>query len=180
MSGVEPNKPASFYAKLFDITERRVQQLAKEGVIPKAARGQYPMLGTIKGYVNYLQERALGSDLGASPSDLQSERVRLTKANADKVELEVSILDGTLIPAETVENVQGNMVSAFRAKMLSLPTKTAGKVQNTTDLAEIEEALRLEVHEALTELSDYDPEQYGIQTIQKDSKPSSAAAESDG
>lgn len=97
--------------------------------------------------------------------DYEAERARLTHHQANKTELEAQMLKGKLIPAETVEQFQGGMVSAFRAKMLSLPTKTAGKVQNLIELAEIEEALRLEVYESLTELSNYEPEQYGVTEI---------------
>lgn len=174
----EPNYPASFFARLFSLSERRIQQLAKQEVIPKAARGQYPLIGTIQGYVKYLQERSLGVEVG--PGDLQTERVRLTKGNADKVELEVAILQGDLIPAETVAMVQTKMLGAFRAKCLSIPTKTAPRVVYLTDLAETEGELRNSIYDALSELSEFSPEQYGISLIREDSTDDSATTEPDG
>jgi hypothetical protein len=36
--------PGTAIAKLLNITERRLQQLAKEGVIPKTERGRYPLV----------------------------------------------------------------------------------------------------------------------------------------
>ena len=112
--------------------------------------------------------------------DYEAERARLTHHQANKTELEAKVLKGELIPAKTVETIQGAMVSAFRSKALSLPTKTAGKVQNLTDLAEIEDCIRAEVYETLTELSDYDPSAYGISIVQEDFGDSSPAAETNG
>lgn len=107
--------------------------------------------------------------------DYDSERARLTHHQADKAKLEKELLKGQAIATEKVVAVQCSMLGAFRSKMLSLPTKTAGKVQNLFELAEIEDCLRSEVDEALSELSDYDPEHYGISIIQDDSEDSSAA-----
>jgi hypothetical protein len=45
-------------AKLLDLSERRIQQLGREGVIPKPERGQYDLVGAVRGYVNYLREQA--------------------------------------------------------------------------------------------------------------------------
>ena len=174
---VEPNYPASFYAKLFDLTERRIQQLAKDGIIPKAARGKYPLIGTIKAYVKYLQERALGGQ--APEGDLQTEKIRLTKASADKVELEVAILDGSVIPAEIVEAVQSRMIAATRARLLSVPSKVSPQIMYLSELAAVESKVRESIYEALTELSEFKPADYGIRQIQDVSEPVLASTESD-
>ena len=39
-------QPIGVIAKLLDLSERRVQQLSREGVIPKAERGQYDLVGS--------------------------------------------------------------------------------------------------------------------------------------
>jgi len=44
-------QPIGVIAKLLDLSERRVQQLSREGVIPKAERGQYDLIGSVRGYV---------------------------------------------------------------------------------------------------------------------------------
>lgn len=100
MSAAEPNYPASFYAKLFDVTERRIQQLAKDGIIPKAARGKYPLIGTIKGYVKYLQERSLAQVTDYSDSDIRAQKLRLTKAQADAQEHKNEIAQQHAVPTE--------------------------------------------------------------------------------
>jgi recombination protein RecA len=45
---------------LFGISERRVQQLAQEGIIPKPDTNQYELVGCVRSYINYLQQRAFG------------------------------------------------------------------------------------------------------------------------
>ena len=177
----EPVYPCSFYARLFGLTERRIQSLAKEGVIPKSGRGQYPLISTIKGYVKYLQDRSLGQH-NAGPQELQHEKVRLTKANADKAELEVAVLSGSLIPEETVRTVWGYILNAFRQKVLSIPTKTAPRLLNISDLKVVESALRTACFEALAELAEYDPKDFGIHvsSSEGDGVPGCSTTNDDG
>lgn len=133
--------------------------------------------------INWLIRREISKltvDDEGKVHDYDLERARLTHHQANKTELEAKVLKGQLIPATTVEHVQGAMVGSFRAKVLSIPTKAAGKVQNLTDLAEIEDCIRSEVYEALTELGEYDPYAYGIQLVSEDSGDSSSAPETDG
>ena len=42
-------------SKLLKLTERRVQQLAKDGIIPKAERGKYDLVSSVHGYVDFLK-----------------------------------------------------------------------------------------------------------------------------
>jgi len=42
-------------AKLLNLSERRIYQLVKEGVIPKVKSGQYDIVGAIQGYLHHLQ-----------------------------------------------------------------------------------------------------------------------------
>lgn len=45
-------------AALFNLTDRRIRQLAAAGVIPKAGHGKYLLAEAVKGYVQFLQSRA--------------------------------------------------------------------------------------------------------------------------
>lgn len=139
MSTTSPNYPASTLAKLFNLTERRVQQLAKEGVIPKAARGKYDLVGSVRGYVKYLQERAVGrSDAEyADSNDIKQERKRLIKAQADKTESETQKLRGELIAFELVEEVLNEVAVLYGAGVDALPGRLANELAGITEPAEI-------------------------------------------
>nr|BDD46852.1 hypothetical protein 17 [bacterium] len=151
-----PSYPVSTIAKLFNLTERRVQQLAKEGVIPKANKGKYELVPCVQGYIHYLQERALGKD--AAPQDTYTERARLLKAQADKTELEVGTLKGNLIPIEQAETTWQGFVTACRARLLSIPAKSAHQIITLKEVKEIERFLKRNITEALAELAAYEPD----------------------
>ena len=97
---------------------------------------------------------------GEEPKTLETERTRLASAQATKTELEVEVIKGNLIPADHVKEVVDTMLSSFRSKLLSLPTKAAHAVLPLADQAEAENVLKEYVYEALQELSDYDSEKY--------------------
>lgn len=61
-------------AALLDLTERRVQQLAREGVIPKASHGRYPVAGAVRGYIGYLRDEVRRSTETAAGAALKATR----------------------------------------------------------------------------------------------------------
>ena len=62
----EQTYPVSTIAKLLILTERQVQSLAKDGVLPKAERGRYVLVPVVQSYIRYLRERAIGGGMGGS------------------------------------------------------------------------------------------------------------------
>ena len=95
-------QPIGVIAKLLDLSERRVQQLSREGVIPKATRGQYDLIGSVRGYVRYLRDQAVKAQAGAP--DYASERARFIRARADLAEMEAEEKRGSVLAAEDVED----------------------------------------------------------------------------
>src|SRR4030065_330688 len=65
--------PVAVISKLLDLTPRRVQHLANEGVIPRAEKGRYELVPAVRGYIRYLRDRAVGRD-GVVIPDIASER----------------------------------------------------------------------------------------------------------
>lgn len=152
----KPTYPVSTIANLFNLTERRVQQLASQNVIPKAERGKYDLVACVRGYISYLQDRAFGKDV--QPVDAHQERARLIKAQADKTELEVQTLHRSLVSVEEAEMQWASLIVAFRSRMLAIPTRAAQALLALKEFHEIELFLREQIHEALNELSRYEPE----------------------
>jgi phage terminase Nu1 subunit (DNA packaging protein) len=186
MSDLQPvTVPVGTLAQVINIGVVRIQQLAKLGVVVKSARGQYDLYPSVTGYVRYLQEGnsgASGSDEDGEVSgdDYHKHRARLYKARADAAEMEASLLRGKLHDALKVEKVWTDMIASARAKLLALPTKSAGKVKGVDDTAEIKSILEEQIHEALNELSDYDPDRVAIDPIPQDQSEVEATAEADG
>lgn len=138
-------------ARFLNLTERRVQQLARDGIIPKPEKGKYDLVRCVQQYVHYLQDRAFGS--GVSAQDTHHERARLIKAQADKTELEVATMRNQLVAIESVETDWLQHISACRMRLLALPTKTAFQIAVMQEPAEIERFLKHNIYEALTELA---------------------------
>ena len=95
------------------MSERRIQQLSREGVIPKAERGQYDLVGAVRGYVGYLRDLAVKAQAGAP--DFGAERARLIKAKADLAELGIARVADALSPA-TVAALQDRLVEQAAAE----------------------------------------------------------------
>lgn len=138
-------------ARFLNLTERRVQQLARDGIIPKPEKGKYDLVRCVQRYVHYLQERAYGS--GETPSDTYQERARLIKAQADKTELEVATLKSELVPVDVVESDWLSHVSSCRSRLLAIPSKSAFQIATLKEPDEIERFLKRAINEALAELS---------------------------
>ncbi|MEB3103072.1 hypothetical protein [Ferviditalea candida] len=152
----EMNFSTAQLAELLGLSPRRIQQLAEEGVIVKVARGQYKAADSIQNYIRYLQEkeRATSDD----EIDYFKERALHEKVKREKAELELAVMKGELHRSEDVKFVMNDMIAAFRSKVLALPSKLSPQLAGKTEIPVIQDLLNREVQEALTELSEYDPQ----------------------
>ena len=145
---------ASTIAKLFDITERRVHQLVKERVLPKASRGNYELVPCIKGYIKYLRERSLGSiDMEENNPNIANERARLIKMQADKLAMEIDEEKGRLLDADKAARAWDNLIARCRAVLLGIPNRLANQVVAINNAKEVAQLLKKAIYEALEELS---------------------------
>lgn len=151
-----PSYPVGTIAKLFMLTERRVQQLVQMGIIPKNEHGRYELVPVVQGYVRYLQERSLGRT--GAPEDYHQEKARLVKLQADKAQLEVDELSGDLVRADEVAKEWEEMLGDMKGRLLGLPSKAAPIVAPQTHPGEVLAVLKDLVNEALQELYEYGDE----------------------
>ena len=142
--------PLETLSKLLMLTERRIQQLAKEGVIPRAEHGKYALVGSIQGYIKYLKERVVGGE--ANPDDLFTQKIRIARSKADLSELEAQKVKGELLKLEEVQAAWIGMVANMRARLLAIPTKAAPIVRTIDSDAEAQALLKSFICEALQEL----------------------------
>ena len=100
--------------------------------------------------------KKMGRPMIADP-DYNAARARKMEADADLAELELLQAKKELLSANDVFNSWVEVLAAMRAKMLSLPTVTAPLVANETDIGAIQHIIEKQIHEALDELSTYEP-----------------------
>ena len=142
--------PLDTICKLLDLTPQRINQLAKEGTIPKVQRGRYELVPVVRAYIQYLRMGNLKKDL--PEDDYTTHRMRLTRARADIMEMEKAQMEEKLIPAGDIESAWIEATTNMRAKLLSLPTKAAAEVFSAETLMDVKNLLKEQIHEALNEL----------------------------
>ncbi len=156
MAGPDRNVAAKQLAFIFKVSERRIQQLASEGVIEKVARGRYKFIESVMGYIEY-QQAIIAGKHGETHTDYGDARSQKMRADADKSIMEAAQLAGHLIPSDIVAYNWNHMIGAFRAKLLNLPKKLAPVVQHESSFRKCQSACQSSVHECLAELSTYEP-----------------------
>ena len=140
-----------------------VQAFDRWGVEPVLREGR-SVYFSVRDVVDYQLGKVASKHKPDNDLDIVAERARLTYHQANIAELEEDVKRGELIPADVVERVWSDMAASFRAKILSIPTKAAHQFIALTNISEIQDALKEHHNEALLELSDYDPKDYGIKT----------------
>lgn len=89
---------------LMNISERRLEQLSKKKIIPKAGRGVYDLGPTVQAYIRYLQGLCSGAIKAGEPSELdkrlleakvleREQKARQAKIRADVMERDISERD---------------------------------------------------------------------------------------
>ncbi len=159
-------------ATMLGLSARRIQQLAKDDIVKKNERGRYLLIQSIQGYVEFI--KIGGYDV--SPHDLKRQKVRLTKANADRAEMEAAVMKGSLIPNEVVKAFWAEMVTAFKSSALSLPVKLAPQISGESNLDSVKAILTRGIHESLQEIADYDARKIVRSALQEYSADGSTAA----
>jgi phage terminase Nu1 subunit (DNA packaging protein) len=104
------------------ITRQTAGEMIRKGTIP--AHGTMDELRLA--YCAHLREVAAGRSSAkaqAAGLDLTAERARLSKLQADKVEIELAELRGEVVRTEDVAEVMQGHVIAARSRLLALPSK---------------------------------------------------------
>lgn len=147
--------------QLSEVTGSSFRTIKKKlaGCEPAKTEGRQVFFETQKALrLIYLSNEAKeGNSVELELLDPQLQKARLDKARTEKVELEIEVLKGSLIPADQVEKAWSDLVIAFRAKILSLHSKISPQLAALKTIPEIELKLKTELREALAELSNLDP-----------------------
>ena len=149
-------QPIGVISRLLDLSERRVQQLSREGVIPKAERGQYDLIGSVRGYVRYLRDQALKAQAGAP--DYAAERARFIRARADLAEMEAEEKRRSLIAAEQIEAAWIAVLALLRTRLLALPDRLAPQAFEQSTVGDTRNLIRAAIREVLDDLAQPDIE----------------------
>jgi len=147
--------------RAFNIGERRVRQLAQEGILVKSERGRYLFVESVSNYITHLKaNNDLKNHVEKKEIDYEEEKAKHELAKRKLKELELSKAENTLHEASDVESIMADMLLKFRAKMLAIPSKLAPGLANEHDTVEVSKILKDTIHLALIELADYSPDMF--------------------
>ncbi len=146
-----PVFPVAVVATFLNITPRRIQQLTKEGILPKAERGKYELLPVVRAYCIYLQGKLMGSD--SMIPDMNFEKARMMKLKNEKLELELSEMKEELVPVSQVEKSWSEMVTSAKSALLSLPKKLAPRVAGEKDTVKCHDILKKNITQAMANIA---------------------------
>lgn len=133
-------------AKLLNITQRRVNQLAEEKIITRQPEGDFVLPEAIAEFYSFKFQ----SD---EAIDFMAEKALHEKAKRELAELELQKRRNEVHDAADVELVMTDMLTNLRSQLLGLPAKMAPQLANR-DKDYIDQTLTDEIHARLTELSD--------------------------
>lgn len=117
----------SALARLIGLTPQRVNQLASAGVLQKLGRGRFKVGPAVRAYVEFLRSQPSG-DGASGPLVYSQERARLTKLQADMVEIELAKVRSRMVSIDDVVTVFGEQCSTIRSRFLGLASRATSKV----------------------------------------------------
>lgn len=179
---------SAIIAKLFGVTDRRVQQFAKDGVIPAASVRPYKfdLLPTVQAYIRYLSDKANGKESkSADTVQAEADKLRaeadLKQSKAKIAEMQLKELEGKMHRSEDVEAVMNDLVYTVRSMIMALPGRLAMDIVQTSNANEASALIRSECYKILNELAGYkyDPEVYQRRVRDREGWSDALADESD-
>lgn len=150
---------AKVLSKLFSLTERRIRDLAQEGVLVRSTtKGRYNLERSVQNYILHLKTNKNIENIKTNNElDYEEEKAIHEKVKREKSEIELKIMKGEVHLAEDVESVMSIMLANFRSKILAMPSKLAPTLVSQNDIKYIRDRIKVECVEVLEELKDYDP-----------------------
>jgi hypothetical protein len=149
---------AAVLGNIFGVTDRRIRQMAEEGIIVRAAKGRYNLVDSLKNYILSLKLAVDSNDSDNPDGELNFEEEKALHERVKRhiSEMKLQTMKGELHKADDVRHVMTDMLSSFKTRMMNIPAKVAPVLEDR-DAGYIKERLTSEVTKALNELKDYNP-----------------------
>lgn len=139
--------PESDLAAFWGTSTRQVRMLLSDGTISKAEPGIYDAADCTRRYMQKLIFSA--SRRSTAAPELQAEKLRLAKEQADKLEIANAAARGELVSVSSVKSAWADVLRDVRASMLAVPSRVTQRLPHlsTHDL----EVIDREIRDALSE-----------------------------
>ena len=143
-------------AQVLGKTTRWINELSREGVLIQSGRGRFLLAENVQRYIEHIEAKFEDQN----EIDYAKEKAVHERVKREKAEIELAVMKGQMHRGSDVAAVMNDMVASFRSKILSLPSKLAPQLVGKKEIPVVLAILTEEVHSALTELSEYDPQTF--------------------
>lgn len=140
-------------AQLLNISDRRIRQLAEEGIIERLDNDKFDARQVAEQYYRFKFDAESSKDLEKAKSKHETIKMKLSELKLEK-------LNKNLLSANQIEITVTNMIITFRNKVLNVPSKLAPKLVGIKNLNQISTILEVELIQCLQELSNINPETF--------------------
>lgn len=134
--------PVGTVAKLLMLDERRIQQLAAEGWIPRDDRGTYRLVESVQGYIRFLKS-------SSRDSGRLNQHANLAAAQTIKVEIENARRMGELTPTAQAEELLRGLVVTMRSAHEGLAGRLSVELASISEPAAVYRHLQSEFRAVL-------------------------------
>src|SRR5574343_1603376 len=126
-----------------------IGELVKAGILPKPIKQNcHDAVKAFQALIEHVR-----SQHAEDQSNIDAETLRLTKARADKADLEVRELKRELVPYKEVQNAAFEKARMVRDQMLNVPSRISPIVAAEHDSKKVHEMLDKEIRQVLEALS---------------------------
>jgi len=132
-------------ASLAGVSSRRIRQLAEQGTLERKGPNRYRLGDAFQSLID---------DAAGAGSELQKQRIRKVKADADRVEFELAKARGEVAPIEEFERAQAAFATAIRANIMNVPARAVLQLLGEVNETVFKEKLRAELISALKTAAD--------------------------
>jgi phage terminase Nu1 subunit (DNA packaging protein) len=144
--------PLPELSKALGIGERQIIKLADEGTLPREGRGKYPFGPCVRAYVEYLRGHSRNTKVAGI--DLNAEKARKTKAEADIAEIEAAKTKGEIVLLSQVERALQIIFAEVKANLRNVPSRAVGQIVGDTSEHRIKDIILAEIDLALERLAE--------------------------
>lgn len=127
-----------YLATMFGCTDRYVQKLATDEIIPRADKGKYDLVLCVQSYIQHLKDAAIGKK---GTGSVNTENARLKKAQAEHKEFQVEIIKGDWIPRDEVRDFVTSIAVIYGTSLDALGGRQANDLAGISNPAEIRQRI---------------------------------------
>jgi hypothetical protein len=126
--------------------DRRLRQLAQEGILPRPQNANWPTVETLSKLCAYLKRN--------ENSTAEAEEVKERAARRRFIEVKTAKLLKELLPRDVVDRVWGQELGNVKPKFVGMGAKLSPQILAARDAAEIQALIDREVREILGAISE--------------------------